>query len=413
MQVSHRVMLIAEKLTASPIIRVIFVVCLAGFSYWIARKIFVYTAVKLARKTKNELDDILIQHKVIDLLAFLFPIFVIHYGEFLVPSFAGALEKAVSVGWVAFLALLADRLLSVGLTIYDRHPIARKRPLKGYVQILKIFIYLTAIIVGLCALLGKSPWGLISGLGALSAVLILVFRHTILSFVASFQVVSQELIRVGDWIEMPQYGADGEVVDIALHTIEIQNWDKTYVVIPTYRLLEESFKNWRGMQEAGGRRIKRFLHVDKSTVRFCDDELIERFKKIHLIASYVEERIKEIEEYNKKHGIDASASPVNGRRMTNLGTFRVYIEEYLRHHPKIRKDLTLMVRQLQPAPEGIPLEVYCFVADTRWVQYEGVQADIFDHLLAAAREFDLRVVQIPTGSDLKDAIAALSNKLSS
>lgn len=407
MQVPHNAWASAKGLFTSPFMRFTLVLVGAVFSYLVARRFFIATARRVAQKTKNEIDDILVQHRVIDLVAYLLPILVIHYGALLVPSFARVMERVVSVAWVVLLALLADRLLSVGLTLYDRHPMARKRPLKGYVQVVKIVVYAAAIIAGLCTLLDKSPWGFLSGLGALSAVLILIFRHTILSFVASFQVISQDLIRVGDWIEMPKYDADGEVIDIALHTIEIQNWDKTYVVVPTYKLLEESFKNWRGMSEAGGRRIKRALLVDKSTVKFCDEDLIERLRRIHLIVSYVEEKTREIQEYNRQQGIDVSASSVNGRQMTNLGTFRVYMEEYLRNHPKIRKDMTLMVRQLQSTPEGLPLEVYCFVADTRWVRYERVQADIFDHFLAAAGEFDLRVVQIPTGSDLKEAVMGL------
>ncbi len=408
MQIPHNTWAFAKGLLTSPFVRIVLVLIGAIFSYLVARRFFVAVARSIAQRTKNEIDDILVQHRVIDLAAYLLPILVIHYGALLVPSFARAMERVVSVAWVVLLALLADRFLSVGLILYDRHPMARKRPLKGYVQVIKIIVYAAAIIAGLCTLLDESPWGFLSGLGALSAVLILIFRHTILSFVASFQVISQDLIRVGDWIEMPNYGADGEVIDIALHTIEIQNWDKTYVVVPTYKLLEESFKNWRGMTEAGGRRIKRALLVDKSTVKFCDEGLVRRLLKIRLIAPYIKDKTKEIQEYNRQHGINPAASPVNGRQMTNLGTFRIYMEEYLRNYPKIRKDMTLMVRQLQPTPEGLPLEVYCFVADTRWIYYERIQADIFDHFLAAAREFGLRVVQIPTGSDLKEAIAGLS-----
>lgn len=408
MQLPHNVWASAKGLFTYPFVRLVLVLLGALFSYLLARRFFIATVHRLAKKTRNEIDDILIQHRLVDLVVYILPILVIHYGALLVPSFALVMERVVSVAWVVLLALLADRLLSVGLTLYERHPIARKRPLKGYVQVVKIVVYAAAIIAGLCTLLDKSPWGFLSGLGALSAVLILIFRHTILSFVASFQVISQDLIRVGDWIEMPKYGADGEVIDIALHTIEIRNWDKTYVVVPTYKLLEESFKNWRGMSEAGGRRIKRALLIDKSTVKLCDEHLIERFRRIHLIATYVEVKVREIQEYNRQQGIDVSASPVNGRQMTNLGTFRIYMEEYLRHHPKIRKDMTLMVRQREPTPEGLPLEVYCFVADTRWVSYERIQADIFDHFLAVVGEFDLRVVQIPTGSDLREAVMDLA-----
>ena len=378
--------------------------------FFAVKRVLVKAIRSFSARSQNKLDDLFAQYKVFDLLSFLGPILVLHFGSGWVPRLASLLGKVVSVLWALFVALLVDRLLSVGLSVYEQYPISKRWPLKGYVQVVKLLVYCAAAIVAICALLEKSPWGFLSGLGALSAVLMLVFRTTLLSFVASFQVISQGLIRVGDWIEMSKYGVDGEVVDITLTNLVVRNWDKTLVTLPTYKLLEDSFKNWRGMEEAGGRRIKRAVLVDQNTVRFCDDGLIERFRKIHLIREYVEKRVKEIEEHNRRLGIDPQASPVNGRRMTNLGTFRVYMEEYLRQHPQIRKDMTLMVRQLKPTPEGLPLEVYAFVADTRWVYYEKIQADIFDHLLAAAPEFDLRVFQIPSGGDLREGLRALGGR---
>ncbi len=388
-------------------VRLFLVVLAAVVVYFVVKRGLVKAVRDFSKRTQNKLDDLFSQHKVFDLLAFLGSILVLSLGAGLVPQVASILGKLVSVLWALFVALLVDRLLSVGLSVYEQYPVSRRWPLKGYVQVVKLIVYCAAVVVAVCALLEKSPWGFLSGLGALSAVLMLVFRTTLLSFVASFQVISQGLIRVGDWIEMPKYEADGEVVDITLTNLLIQNWDKTLVTVPTYKLLEDSFKNWRGMEEAGGRRIKRAVMVDQATVKFCDGGMIERFKKIHLIRDYVERKVKEIEEHNRRLGIDAQASVVNGRRMTNLGTFRVYMEEYLRQHPQIRKDMTLMVRQLKPTPEGLPLEVYAFVADTRWVYYERIQADIFDHILAAAPEFDLRVFQIPSGGDLREGLAAL------
>ena len=388
-------------------VRLAIVLAAAVLSYFVIKKVLVRSVREFSARSKNKLDDLFAQYKVFDLLAFLGPILILYFGAGWVPGLAPFLAKAVSDLWAIFIAVLVDRVLSVGLAIYEQYPISRRWPLKGYVQVIKLVVYIAAVIVAICAILDKSPWGFLSGLGALSAVLMLVFRTTLLSFVASFQVISQGLIRVGDWIEMPKYGVDGEVVDITLTNLIVRNWDKTLVTVPTYKLLEDSFKNWRGMEEAGGRRIKRAVLVDQNTVRFCDEEMIQRFKKIHLIRDYVERKVKEIEEHNRRLGIDDKASPVNGRRMTNLGTFRVYMEEYLRQHPHIRKDMTLMVRQLKPTPEGLPLEVYAFVSDTRWVYYERIQSDIFDHLLAAAPEFGLRVFQIPSGGDLKEGLGVL------
>ncbi|NPB09718.1 MAG: mechanosensitive ion channel family protein [Thermodesulfobacteria bacterium] len=396
-----------RHLVENELLRAIVILFLSGAGFLVAKKVVVETAHRFSARTSNTLDDLLSQYRVYNLAAYAVALFILHLGVQFLPTFAPVAERLVSVGWVVLVAVLLDRLLSVGVAFYERHPIAREHPIKGYVQIVKIFIYAAAVIIGLASLLNRSPWVFLSGLGAVSAILLIIFRHTLLSFVASFQIVSQDLFRIGDWIEMPKYGADGEVVDIALHTIKVQNWDKTIVVIPTYKFLEESFKNWRGMELAGGRRIKRAILVDQATVKLLDEELLARLKKVHLLRDYLRDKLQEIEAYNRAHGIDTAASPLNGRRLTNLGTFRIYIEEYLRHHPKIRKDMTLMVRQLAPTPQGLPLEVYCFVADTRWVPYERVQADIFDHILSTAGEFDLRVYQMPTGNDLREGLKAL------
>ena len=235
----------------------------------------------------------------------------------------------------------------------------------------------------------------------MTAVLLLIFRDTILSFIASLQITSNDLVRVGDWIEVPKFGADGDVIDIALHTVKIQNWDKTITVIPTHKLIDETFKNWRGMAQSGGRRIKRSILIDIESIRICDDALVERLKKIHLITDYVQDKLQELDEYNAEQQIDTS-SPVNGRRMTNIGTFRAYVVAYLRHHKRIHQQMTFLVRQLPPGPTGLPLEIYVFTNDTAWAKYEAIQADIFDHILAVVPEFDLRVFQSPTGRDFSN-----------
>ena len=261
-------------------------------------------------------------------------------------------------------------------------------------------IYLAAGVVAISLFLGVSPLVLLSGLGALTAVLMLIFQDTILSFVAGIRIINNDLVRVGDWIEMPKFEADGFVIEAGLHTVKVQNWDKTISHIPTHRLVEDPFRNWRGMAESGGRRIKRAIMIDQSSIRFCDEEMLDRYERIQLIRDYVRSRRREIAEYNQAYQVDPSHI-VNGRRMTNLGTFRAYVTAYLRNHPRIRQDMMLLVRHLQPTAEGLPIEIYCFVNDTAWVNYEGVQADIFDHILAAVPHFDLRVFQSPSGYDLQ------------
>ncbi len=386
------------------LVKVSFIVIISFLFFKGARYLFLNIARRFAQKTKSRIDDLFIEHKVIQAIALYVPVVILRIGAKFLPKTGIWIEKIAFVILSLAVALTMDRLISVGLTLYEEHPISRRWPLKGYAQIVKLIVYIGAVVVAFCVILDKSPWGIISGLGAMSAILMLVFRHTILSFVASFQVITQDLIRIGDWIEMPKYNVDGEVVDITLTNLIVRNWDKTLVVVPTYKLLEDSYKNWRGMQESGARRIKRAIYIDQHSVKICDEKMIERLKRIHLIKDYIETKLKEIEEYNISQGIDTEASILNGRRLTNLGTFRIYIEEYLKQHPKIRKDMTLMVRHLQPTPQGLPLEVYAFVSDTRWVHYEKIQADIFDHILAAIQEFDLRVFQFPSGFDLRKAI---------
>jgi len=391
-------------------LRAIIILLLALLVVFLTKQLVVKTAHRLSRKTANPYDDLLSKHRLYDVGAYVAGLLILHFGSAFLITLVPFWNKIVSLLWVIVGTIFILRLLDVLLDIYQRFPLSHKHPIKGYIQIVKIFIYVAAAIVGLCDLLGRSPWAFLSGLGALSAVLILIFRHTLLSFVASFQIVSQDLFNLGDWIEMPKYGADGEVIDIALHTIKVQNWDRTIVVIPTYKFLEESFKNWRGMELSGGRRIKRAILVDQSSIKLCDQALLERLRQVRLLKDYLEQKIREIEEDNLRRGIDPGESPLNSRRLTNLGTFRVYIENYLRAHPKIRKDMTLMVRQLPPTPQGLPLEVYCFVGDTRWVPYERVQADIFDHILSVAGEFELRVFQTPTGWDLKEGLKRLGGE---
>ncbi len=390
---------------AAQAVPALIVLLLAAASH-IAVKQALIRAIHFAiRRTRNEWDDALARRGVFECLAYLVPVVVIFWGRNFLPLDQAVVVRSMTALFRAIFILAADRFLSALLDIYNTYPISRKRPLKGYVQIVKIFLYICGIVLVVCTLLDQSPWGLLSGIGALTAFILFVFKDTILSFIASLQIVANDLVRVGDWIEAPQYGADGDVMEIALHTVKVRNWDKTITTIPTYKLVDGSFKNWRGMTQAGGRRIKRALLIDQTSVRFCDDEMIERLSRIQILRPYIEKKQRELEEYNRENGIDP-ACPVNGRRMTNLGTFRQYVVEYLRRHPKIRQDMTFLVRQLAPTPDGLPLEIYVFTNDTVWANYEAIQADIFDHLLASVGEFGLRVYQRPSGMDLRQGLAA-------
>jgi len=348
---------------------------------------------RLSKHTKTTWDDIIVDKKVPHILSYLAPILVFHVGLKYFPRFSATGRHILGVAVFVLFIVLLDRLLSCALAVYQTHPVSARRPLKGHVQLLKILLYVVGGVTAVCLALDKSPWGILSGIGAATAVLVLVFKNTILSFVAGIQIVADDLVRNGDWIEMPLLGADGEVIDIALYTVKVRNWDKTIITIPTIRLIEDSFKNWRGMSDSGGRRIKRAVIVDQSSIHFLDEAEIDRLEKIDLIKDYVRDRKKEIEDYNREHGYDRTKSPVNGRAMTNIGTFRAYVTAYLREHPKTHKDMTLMVRQLAPTPEGLPLEIYVFADDIVWTHYEAIQSDIFDHILAAMPQFGLNAYQ--------------------
>ena len=341
---------------------------------------------------------------VIRRLSRIAPAIVIHRGILAVPHVPTEIETVVRNVAAAFMIVTVVMAIAAALdivnTVYARRPEARLRPIKGYLQVVKIALYAIAAILVIAALIEQSPLLLLSGLGAMAAVLMLVFKDTILSLVASVQLNSNDMLRVGDWIEMPQLNADGDVIDIALHTVKVQNWDKTITTIPTWRLINESYKNWRGMQESGGRRIKRSLLIDQTSVRFLEPEERERLRRFALIDDYLQRKQEELEAWNAEL-IAAGRDPVNARRVTNIGTFRAYVMSYLKAHPRINQQMTQLVRQLQPTGEGLPLEIYCFTNTVAWAEYEAIQADIFDHLIAILPEFGLRLYQQPSGLDLR------------
>ncbi len=361
----------------------------------------------LVGRTETKIDDIFLERKVFTKLSHFAPAIVIYL---LAPVALGGFEPlstvithAAMIYMIIVGLIVTDSFLNAVLDIYRTFEASKEIPLKSFIQILKIVIYFFALIFIVSIMLDKSPIYLISGLGALTAVLLLIFKDSILGFVAGIQLITNKMIAHGDWVEIPKYGADGDVLEITLTTVKVQNFDKTITTVPTYALITDSFKNWRGMAESEGRRIKRSVNIDLSTIRLATEEMIERYSKIEAIRDYVERKQKEVAEYNRARQIDDSVL-VNGRRLTNVGTFRAYLENYLRTHPMINQSMTLLVRQLAPTEHGLPIEIYVFSSDKDWGRYESIQADIFDHILAVVPEFDLRVFQSPSGGDFKGLV---------
>ena len=382
----------------------------AWLANWIVKRILVRGVYQLVRSSREtELQDF----GIIRRLSNIVPALILSIGVNTVP---GLPEAAVTVvrnvcgGFIVLtIALALGALLDIINMIYRRRADAHVHPIKGYLQVVKIVVYAIATILIIATLIDRSPLILLSGLGAMAAVLLLIFQDTILSLVASVQISSNDIIRVGDWIEMPQLNADGDVIDIALHTVKVQNWDKTITNIPTKRFISDSFNNWRGMQESGGRRIKRSLFLDQQSVHFLSGEECERLHRFNLLDEYLTEKRREIDAWNAKLE-ERGKEPVNTRRITNIGSFRAYVERYLRSHGGIHQGMTLMVRQLSPTADGLPLEIYCFTNTVAWTQYEAIQSDIFDHLLAILPEFGLRVFQHPSGGDMRDWCASLGQR---
>ncbi|MCB1561808.1 MAG: mechanosensitive ion channel family protein [Xanthomonadales bacterium] len=392
---------------AQTAVGVILLLIVAGIANHLTRRILVRVVTTVMKATENQWDDAILARGVVHRIANIAPVLVIYFGVGLVPGLPPAIDALVRNVAAAYIvltvALALSGLLSAINDVYQTRPDARSKPIKGYLQLLKIAIFVISAILIIAVLVERSPLLLLSGLGAMAAVLMLVFKDTILSLVASVQVQSNDMLRVGDWIEMPSFGADGDVIDIALHTVKVQNWDKTITTIPTWALTANSFKNWRGMSESGGRRIKRALNLDKTSIRFLDEDDITRLKRFSLLGEYLDGKRRELAEWNRNLA-ETGREPVNTRRLTNAGTFRAYVFAYLRNNPNIHRDMTLLVRQLAPTTTGLPLEIYCFTSTTDWNAYEGIQGDIFDHLIAILPEFDLRLFQAPAGNDLHGAL---------
>jgi len=364
------------------------------------KKIVLRIIKKTVSKTKNQWDDKLFEHKVFEKLITLIPAIIIYNFSYLFLSAEDLIKRIIISLIILLFVFFINSLTNAANDIYSTFSFSKDKPIKGYLQIFKLVVFLTAFLIIVSVMMDKSPVLLLSGIGAVTAILLLIFKDTILSLVASVQIRTNELIKIGDWITMPKFDADGDVIDIALHTVKIQNFDKTITNIPTYKFIEESFQNWRGMSESGSRRIKRSVNIDMSSIRFLDQKDIEQYRNIRVLKEYIAKKLTEIDEYNKAFE-EPEKNLINQRKLTNIGTFRAYLKNYLSNHPKINKDMILLVRQLPPGPAGLPIEIYVFANDNRWVQYEEIQADIFDHIIAVIPQFDLQMHQSPSSSDIR------------
>ena len=391
-------------LVLARIIAYFFVISLSVLANFVAKRLILTVVKSLVSRSRTSWDDALVQRRVFSKLSHLAPALVLYTGMPLALEGYGLLtslhSSAALICMILVAVLVVDSLLNAVHDIYGTYEMSREVPIKSFLQVLKLVMYFVSGILILSIILDRTPLYFLSGLGALTAVLMLIFKDAILGFVAGIQLTANRMVTPGDWIEMPRYGADGDVVEMTLTTVKVQNWDKTITTVPTYALISGSFKNWRGMQQSGGRRIKRAIHIDMNSIRFCTEEMIGRFSEIQYISKYVETKRAELAEHNRSAKVDDS-SLANGRRMTNIGTFRAYVQAYLQNHPMVSQEMTLIIRQLAPGEHGLPIEIYVFCTDIRWARYEAIQADIFDHILAVLPEFDLRIFQTPSGSDFQ------------
>jgi miniconductance mechanosensitive channel len=386
-------------LSAQKYMLFISIIILGVISYIITRYIIIKIIFHFFEKTSTKIDDILIEKGFFNRLSYVVPLLIIYnLSDNLMHGYEIINQLLLSV-IIIVLSFSFSSLINVINEIYNRSKYSKSVNIKSYFQILKLIVNLLSIIVVIAVLSGKSPLYLLSGVGALTAVLMLVFKDTILSFVSSIQINSNDLFKIGDWIEAPLFGADGDVIDIALHTVKIQNWDKTISIIPTYKLIDSSFKNWRGMSRSGGRRIKRSIYIDMNSIKFCSNEMINQYKKINVISDYMNSKVLELKEHNEYKNDELN---INGRSLTNIGTYRAYVKGYLKNNINIHKDMTFLVRQLSSTDKGLPIEIYVFTNTTDWIDYEEIQSDIFDHLISSLAQFDLKVFQNLAGNDINN-----------
>ncbi len=366
----------------------------------ISKQIIIKLISKIIYKNKYRWDDILLDHKLFHRLANILPGIIVFTFS---PAYGAAsvlISKGSAVYILVMILFIANSLLDAINDIYKRYPISKIRPIKGLLQVVKIVFYIIIGIIIVGTLMNQNPLILLSGIGALAAVFSFVFKDSILGFIAGIQLTSNDMLRIGDWIEVPKYGADGDVIDITLNTVKVQNFDKTIVSLPAYALVSESFKNWRGMLEYGGRRIKRSIYIDVNSITFCTPKMLDKYKKINYLRDYIIQKEEEIKNHNQNNNYDEGFK-LNGRYMTNIGTFRAYIQFYLNNHPQLNQNMTQIVRQMPSGENGLPLEIYAFTNTTEWSVFEQIQSDIFDHILSIAGEFGIRIFQNPTGYDMR------------
>jgi miniconductance mechanosensitive channel len=393
------------------VLSALYLAILAWLANYAAKRFIASVVHPLIHKSGAKWDDKLAEHRVLIRFSHIIPAAIIHIFTPTLfdthPQFIAFCQVIVNTYLIVIALFIIDGILNFCRSIWDQLPVGKRFPAKSFIQAAKLVINLVGCIFILSAILGKSPLVFFSGLGAITAILLLIFKDAILGLVAGFQLSVNNMVMVGDWIEMPGRGADGDVIDVSLTTVKVQNWDKTITTIPTYSLISDSFKNWRGMSESGGRRIKRSLNIDLRTIHFADEILLERFKSIRILGPYLKGKLNDIQKHNTNVDDDL-AELINGRRLTNVGTFRAYCVAYLRNHPKIHQSgMTLLVRQLTPTDKGLPIELYAFANDIAWANYEDIQGDIFDHLLAILPEFELSAFQQPSGLDLEKVGALL------
>lgn len=395
------------------LVLLLIIIVTVGIDY-ICRYIVLGMFKRLAKKTKNTWDDLIVERKIINKMMHIIPAILIYtllpfaFTTEETPKILAFLQKLCLIYVIAVSLRFINASLNVIHEIYNQKESFKNKPLKGFIQIIQVTTFFIGIILIISVLINKSPVSLFAGLGASAAILMLVFKDTILGFVAGIQLSANDMLRAGDWITMDKYGANGTVIEVTLNAVKVKNFDNTITTIPPYALVSDAFQNWRGMSESGGRRVKRSINIDMNSVRFCTPEMLDKFRKISLLTTYINEKEEELYRYNEQNHIDNSI-PVNGRRQTNLGVFRAYLLRYLRNLPDVNKEMTCMVRHLQPTEKGIPLELYFFSSVKEWEPYEGIQADVFDHILAVIPEFGLQVFQEVSGADLRQTLLLHQN----
>ena len=390
--------------TFSEIVVYLLWIAFSYLGYYLTWQLIKSLVIPILQKSKNKFDDLLIRHRFFRKLSFLTPTLLIYYYSAAILSHLSGLSNFIinlsNAFFVYIVILLLDSILSTINDFYERYDFSKDHPIKGLIQIIKIIIYIFGGLFIIATFLHRDLNSLLISLGTLSAILMLIFKDPILGFVGGLQLIFNKMVSIGDWVSVPKYGADGTVLEINLTTVKIQNWDKTISTVPTYSLISDSFQNWKGMEESGGRRIKRHINLDMDSVHFITEDELKKFHKIQILQPYIKSKEIEIERYNKENHIDPSIV-VNGRRMTNLGVFRAYLKAYLANRNDIHKKMTFLVRHLQPSEKGIPIEIYVFTKTIEWAEYENIQADIFDHILAVVPEFNLKVYQFPKSIDFK------------